>query len=101
MTDMQNTEMNGNRLSSLPFFLGGLGTGIALTLLLAPLTGAATRNLIGRKVKDGEDWVADKAATAKDYVLTQAAELRDRARDVAEVIGREAEAPLSSRAARL
>ncbi|MEX2260360.1 MAG: YtxH domain-containing protein [Bryobacteraceae bacterium] len=96
---MEKVEMNGNRSSALRCFLTGLGTGIGLTLLLAPLTGAATRRLIGRKVKDGEGWVKDKAAAAEDYVLTHGAGLRDRVKEVAEVIGRN-EAPLGSRTAR-
>ena len=80
--------MNGNRCSALPFFLTGLGTGIALTLLLAPLSGAATRRLIGRKVEDGEDWMTGRDAAAKDYVLTRGAELRDRVKEAAEAVGR-------------
>ena len=71
--------MNGKKSLSLPFFLAGMGTGAALALLFAPSSGAATRRLVGRKVKDGEAWVIDKAVAAKDDVLTQAARLRDRA----------------------
>jgi len=88
MTNMEKVAMNGNRSSALPFFLTGLGTGVALTLLLAPRNGAATRNLIGRKVKEGEDWMKDKAGAAEDYVLTQGEGLRAGAKKVAEVIGR-------------
>lgn len=81
--------MNGNRsFDALPLFLTGLGTGVALTLLLAPLSGAATRSLIGRKVRDGENWVKGKATAAEDYVVTQGAGLRKRVEEVAEVIGR-------------
>lgn len=61
--------MNGNRSSALPLFLTGLGTGISLTFLLAPRSGAATRSLIGRKVKDGEDWMKDKAAPRQKTTL--------------------------------
>ncbi len=91
MTNMETAKLNdcNCRSSALPFFLSGLGAGVALALLLAPLSGAATRSLISRKVKDGEDWMKDKAAAAEDYVLTRGAELRDRAKEVAEVIGRE------------
>jgi hypothetical protein len=50
---MEKVEMNGNRGCGLLFFLTGLGAGIALTVLLAPRSGAATRRLIGRKVEEG------------------------------------------------
>ena len=85
---MENVEMNGNRGSALPFCLTGLGTGIALAVLFAPLSGARTRRLITRKVEEGEDWMKDKAAAAQDYVRGHGEELRDRAKEVAEVIGR-------------
>ena len=88
MKNMEKSEMNGNGSSALPFFLTGLGTGIALTLLLAPLSGAETRSLIGCTAKEGEDWVKDKAAAAEDYVATQAGGLHDRVKAVAEVIAR-------------
>ena len=80
--------MNGNRGSSLLFFLTGLGAGIALTVLFAPRSGAATRRLIGRKAEEGKDWVQDKAGAAQDYVRSHGEELRDRVKEVAEVIGR-------------
>jgi gas vesicle protein len=57
-----------------------------LTLLLAPLSGVATRSLIGRKVKNGEDWVKEKAAEAENYVRTHGAGLRDGVKKAAEVI---------------
>ena len=85
---MRKTEMDCEKSATLPYFLTGLGVGIAVTLLLAPMTGAATRRMIGRKVKDGENWVKDTSEAAKDYVLTHGADLRDRAKDVAEVISR-------------
>jgi gas vesicle protein len=81
-------EMNGNGVSSSLFFLTGLGTGIALTVLFAPRSGAAMRRLIGRKVEKGEDWMKEKAAAAQDCVREHVEKLRDRFEDVAEVIGR-------------
>jgi gas vesicle protein len=81
-------EMNGNGVSSGLFFLTGLGTGIALTVLFAPRSGAAMRRLIGRKVEKGEDWMKEKAAAAQDCVREHVDELRDRAKEVAEVVGR-------------
>ena len=80
--------MNSNRDSGLLFFLGGLGTGIALAGLLAPHSGAKTRRLIGRKVGDGQDWMKDKATAAQDYVKDRGEELRDRVKQVAHVMGR-------------
>ena len=59
-----------------------------MTLLFAPLKGSETRRLISRKVRCGTGWMKGKSASAMDYVLTQGAELRHRAKEVAEVIGR-------------
>lgn len=88
ITNMEKVEMNGKKGSAVLFFLTGLGAGIALTVLLAPRSGAATRRLIGRKVAEGKDWTKDKAAAAQDYVKGHGEELRDRVKEVAEVIGR-------------
>jgi gas vesicle protein len=81
-------EVNCKAGSALPFFLIGAATGVALTILLAPRSGAATRRLIGRTVQEGEDWMKAKAAAARDYVTSHEADLRERATEVAEVIGR-------------
>jgi gas vesicle protein len=86
--EKENVEMNGNGVARLPFFLIGLAAGIAAAILLAPRSGAATRRLIGRTVGEGEDWVKAKAAGATRYVKSHGADLRERVRDVAEVIGR-------------
>ena len=85
---MEKVEMNGNRCSALPSFLTGLGTGIALAVLFAPLSGARTQRLIARKVEEGEDWMKDQTARAQEYVRGRGAELGDRVKEVAEVIGR-------------
>ena len=84
---MEKVE-NGTRASAPLSFLAGLGAGIAVAILLAPRSGAATRRLLGRKVEKGEDWVKDKATAAREYVKGCAEELSDRAKEVAEVIGR-------------
>jgi gas vesicle protein len=88
ITNMEKVEMNSNRGCGLLLFLTGLGVGIALTVLLAPRSGAATRRLIGRKVEEGKDWMKDKAAAAQDYVRGHGEDLCDRVKEVAEVIGR-------------
>jgi gas vesicle protein len=80
-------KLSCNR-GSAPFFLVGLATGVALALLLAPRSGAGMRRLIGRTVKEREDWVKAKSTAAQDYIRSQGADLRDRVKDVAEVIGR-------------
>ena len=74
---MERVYVNGNRSTTLPVFLAGLGTGIVLTLLITPLSGAALRSGIGRKLKDGANWMEGKAKAAKDEVVTQATGLRD------------------------
>jgi gas vesicle protein len=60
--------MTDSRPSTLPLFLAGMGAGIALTMLLAPLSGSATRGLIRRKVQDGEDWAKDTATQMRDRI---------------------------------
>lgn len=75
-------------ISMLPFFMIGVATGVGLALLLAPRSGVETRRLIGRTVRQGEDWVKTKAGAAQDSLRSRGADLRKRAMDVASVIGR-------------
>jgi gas vesicle protein len=81
-------DSGNDRSSLLMLFLTGVGTGIAVTLLLAPLSGEATRGLITRKVKEGKDWLDTKTGEAEEYVAAKGAVLRERAGEVAEVITR-------------
>jgi len=85
---MEKIEYNINAGSAVLIFLTGMGAGIALAGLLTPRSGAATRRIIGRRVDEGTGWVKNKAAAAQDFVRSQADELRDKVKDVAEVIGR-------------
>jgi gas vesicle protein len=85
---MEEVEMNGNKCSAFLIFITGLGAGMALTVLLAPRSGAATRRLISRRVEDGQKWMKDKVGDAEDYVKGYGEEFRDRVKEVAEVIGR-------------
>jgi gas vesicle protein len=91
--EKDEVEVSGNRCSALPFFLIGAATGIALAVLLAPRSGAATRRLISRTVQEGEDWMRAKATAAQDYVKGHGADLRERVKEVAEVIGRSSAQP--------
>ena len=84
--DSKGVKRNSNL--ELPCFILGLGAGVLLTLLYAPLSGEKTRRLISRRVQEGEDWVNDQASAAQDYVTSTAGGLRDKAREVAEVIAR-------------
>ncbi len=81
-------EMSGGGGATLSIFLLGLASGVALTVLLVPRSGAATRRLIGRTVREGDEWINAKAAAAKGYVKSQGEDLRQRVKDVAAVIGR-------------
>ncbi len=42
------------------FFLAGMGIGAAIALLFAPKSGEETRRLIGEKVGEGKDYLAEK-----------------------------------------
>lgn len=87
---MENNKVQGNggRDLALPCFLIGVATGVALAGLLVPRSGPATRRAIGRTVREAEAWMKANAAAAQEYVQAQGADLRERAREVAEVIGR-------------
>jgi gas vesicle protein len=79
-------ESCNSKTSALPMFLAGLGTGVAFALLLAPLSGEAARNLIGRKVQEGETWVKDQKDEAQGFVRNQSAALRDKVSAVADLV---------------
>jgi gas vesicle protein len=54
--------------------------GIAIGVLLAPDSGAATRDLIGRKAEDGKDLLKAKIEEGRHYVVKrQGAQIRDQA----------------------
>ena len=96
---MEHFETNGSNArvgTSLLLFLAGLGAGVSVALLLAPRSGAVTRRFIGNKVYRGKDWMKNNAAATQAYVKDRGDELRGRAEEVAEVIGR----PLGSGPAR-
>ena len=80
--------MNCDRSTPIVMFLTGLGAGIALTALLAPRSGAATRHLVARKVEEGEGWLKDKAAAAQECAKSQGEELLGRVKGLAGAITR-------------
>jgi hypothetical protein len=84
-TMMEKNEMGFGWPRAGSLFLLGMGAGVAATLLLAPQSGGVTRRQIGRKVRDGENWVKGKATAAEDYVLTRGTELCDRVKEAASV----------------
>ena len=88
MKNIEKDTENGSCTSAVPFFLTGLGTGIALALLFAPQSGVVTRGLIGRKCKESSEWVTETAGAAEEYVVAKGTEIRDRAKEVAEVVSR-------------
>ena len=59
--------------SKLGYFLAGLGIGAVVALLLAPLSGKETRDMIVEKAEEG-----------RDYVKTKSEEIRKQAEDAVE-----------------
>jgi len=79
---MKMIAMDAKKGLGLLYFATGLGAGIALTVLLAPRSGAATRRLICHKVEEREDWLKAKADAAQDSVRGHVEDLRHRAQEV-------------------
>lgn len=52
--------------SSLPFFLLGLGLGVAAGILLAPQSGEDTRRLIRGKTEEGVDYVKRRSTELQE-----------------------------------
>lgn len=88
MRDIEKAPTNATRSSTVLFFLAGFTAGVSATLLLAPASGTATRSLVGRKFKEGEHWIKDKATRAEGRIRARGEDLLARAREVGEVIGR-------------
>lgn len=53
----------GNKV---PFFLLGLGVGVAVGILFAPKAGAETRKLIRTKADEGKDYLARRSEEVKE-----------------------------------
>ena len=78
--------MNSNKGSVLLLFVTGLGAGIALTVLLAPRSGVATRRLISRKVEEGQDWMEQKLVSGEDYARAYGQQFRHRVQGVVKAV---------------
>lgn len=83
---MERAGTNGVCASGLPWFLTGLVAGIAVTLLVAPASGAASRRFLGSRLREGENWVKTKATEAEEYAVSQTTALRDRVKEAAQVM---------------
>ena len=71
-----DTTSHGASYSALTFsFLAGGITGAAVALLLAPRSGKATREIMGRKLNDA----ADSARELKDRAIRRGQEIREEA----------------------
>lgn len=71
-SDVQDATYScGNGSSAVAYLVAGLGFGAAVSLLLAPKSGAETRNWIANKCLDGLD-------TANNKVRRTRAQMKDR-----------------------
>ena len=66
------------------YFLLGLGLGVAAGVLLAPKSGAETRDLLLSKAGEGTDYLKARADEGKEYLRQRTSELRDSASDLGE-----------------
>lgn len=62
--------------SSLPYFLLGIGIGVAVGVLFAPQSGEETRRLLKDKAEEGADFVRRRTSEVQD----QASDLYERGR---------------------
>jgi gas vesicle protein len=68
--------------SGIPYFIVGLGVGVAVGLLLAPKSGEETRQYIRDRAGEGKDYLRTKADESKEYVRRRGTELRESASDL-------------------
>lgn len=88
MRDNEKVQLSCTGSSTALCLLAGFTAGVATALLLAPNSGAGTRNMIGRKFKEGEDWIKNKASEAEGRVRARGEDFLERAHEVGEVISR-------------
>jgi gas vesicle protein len=66
------------------YFLLGLGLGVAAGVLLAPKSGAETREFLRSKAEESGDYLRSRADDSRDYIKKRGDDLRDSANDVYE-----------------
>jgi gas vesicle protein len=64
--------------SKIGYFLAGLGIGAVIALLLAPLSGKETRDMIVEKAEEGRDFVKTKT----DEIRKQAEDAVEKGKDM-------------------
>ena len=69
-------------LSEVSFFLTGLGTGLALGMLVAPRSGKENRLLIRHKAQEGKDLLKSSVDQGQDYIKRQGAAALDQANEL-------------------
>lgn len=78
-----------NRMTAITLaLLGGAALGAAISLLLAPQSGAKTREFIADKAKELSDSAKDKLSWAKNRISSEADDMMSNARDMADNMGR-------------
>ena len=76
--------MTDRNMTGLYYFLGGLGAGVAAGILLAPDSGAGTRESLRRGFVKGRDLVNAKADEGREYLKRQGAKLAIETNDIVE-----------------
>ncbi len=66
------------------YFLLGLGLGVAAGILIAPKTGAETREFLKSKAGESGEYLKSRASESTDYLKGRTEEVRTAASDVLE-----------------
>ena len=66
------------------YFLLGLGLGVAAGVLLAPKSGAETREYLRSKAEESGDYLRTRADEGREYLKKQSETIRDSAADLYE-----------------
>jgi gas vesicle protein len=74
--------MQQKSLYGLSWFLGGLGTGLALGIFFAPQSGEESRGLIQKKAQDGKDLAKTTVDQGQEYIKRQGNQLLGKANEL-------------------